>query len=877
MPIDSNLMVSENPSLVKRKNITPVGGGTTSLNVVLGLPGLFSTFSEDDLLKLRILSIVFAFISLVTGMVGLFLLWNIDRRRKSFRHELLLYLIICDNIKTLISVIYPMILLIRRQARGIPALYNVLGFLTAFAIEGADFAIMVFALHFAILIFKPNYKWINKRTNNVEGGLYKYRYFIWLIALLTPIVLASLAFIDFNEIYFQIAYKYTNITEDNNYFGFGFQARKGGYKPLAVQCYLPPVPYWYKLALSWIPRYVLIVSIFGIYISIYVYVSRESSKIKREIAEFEHKNLTLLGETIKTEENPRSFKKSLISVFRHILGFLSLSLSIDDDKVSVDDSMNSRLLSKLSETKFQANQILKNPNNDPKDKDLYDNTNNTFNDINGSIENLDTSQLSTFTQGIISNNIPNNNNHLNDTISDNILNRNTTIDVLLFDGEADSNSNNNNNNNDNNNNIICSDINESTVRQVTKNNHRVTLNSEIYSMSFSGRSDSGEGTTDDSEAVKNIKYIFQKQTYSAMVKRRKQIQSNLRSIFIYPCSYIALWIFPIVIDITQYRYEISHGPVIWLAYISTIVTPLSSLVDTFVLSYRERPWQHSWYHIQKEELRSIYSVKGRIPEKDIREMCKSHNGRRGWYYRGEHERKESWSRKEERWKRWSWHTVQLFKRLFTFSFKFGKANSESRTSDLETERFSDVHKNGKTENITSLSRPSTLARKTANKIEVTNEELKDSYDDDYQHMSIFWKIIHSIPMLEGIDLDELNREIQSEYAKAHGGIVNLEAVTQALAPSSSGGISKSRTMNKVSDVNGIFYMSGHVDENTDNPRNQIVFTDIELINGQAVTNMDFSDVVESSNNTKVLKSKHIKKEDNEMDILSFLNEDYGGS
>ena len=36
-------------------------------------------------------------------------------------------------------------------------------------------------------------------------------------------------------------------------------------------CYLPPRPIWYRLALAWIPRYLILCTILGIYLAVYLY------------------------------------------------------------------------------------------------------------------------------------------------------------------------------------------------------------------------------------------------------------------------------------------------------------------------------------------------------------------------------------------------------------------------------------------------------------------------------------------------------------------------------------------------------------------------------------------------------------------------------
>ena len=43
------------------------------------------------------------------------------------------------------------------------------------------------------------------------------------------------------------------------------------YVSQGTYCYLPARPFWYRLALSWIPRYVLLCTILGIYLAVYLY------------------------------------------------------------------------------------------------------------------------------------------------------------------------------------------------------------------------------------------------------------------------------------------------------------------------------------------------------------------------------------------------------------------------------------------------------------------------------------------------------------------------------------------------------------------------------------------------------------------------------
>ncbi|EEY15189.1 conserved hypothetical protein [Verticillium alfalfae VaMs.102] len=103
------------------------------------------------------------------------------------------------------------------------------GFFLAVGIEASDIAVALIAIHTALYIFKP-------RQLNGQSGLYPYRRTAYAVVFILPVVLASLAFINTPA--------YVN---------------NGQY------CYLPIRPLWARLALSWIPRYIILLIIFVSY------------------------------------------------------------------------------------------------------------------------------------------------------------------------------------------------------------------------------------------------------------------------------------------------------------------------------------------------------------------------------------------------------------------------------------------------------------------------------------------------------------------------------------------------------------------------------------------------------------------------------------
>ena len=96
------------------------------------------------------------------------------------------------------------------------------------------------AIHSALLIFRSN-------NSSREGGLYPYRHIVFAMWVLFPITMAGLGFIKGNSP--------------------GVNSRHF--------CYFPIRPFLYRYLLGWVPRYIIFLSILGIYVSIYFFVRKK--------------------------------------------------------------------------------------------------------------------------------------------------------------------------------------------------------------------------------------------------------------------------------------------------------------------------------------------------------------------------------------------------------------------------------------------------------------------------------------------------------------------------------------------------------------------------------------------------------------------------
>ncbi|KAJ4387106.1 G protein-coupled receptor gpr1 [Gnomoniopsis smithogilvyi] len=214
-----------------------------------GTNGMYVGLRDSDIEILHIISLTISSISFAaTCLSGYWLV----RMRRSFRHDLIVLLIVSDFMKSLWFVLYNIIVIgnhSRLDSEG--AFCQACGYFFAMGIEAADSAVFLIALHSTVYIFWPN------RAGG-ESGLYPYRRWAYGFFGLWPNLMASLAFV-------RGAPAYVNTGQS---------------------CYLPVTPWWSRSTLSWIPRYFVLLIILIMYGASYTYVrvmmrrySRRSSEL----------------------------------------------------------------------------------------------------------------------------------------------------------------------------------------------------------------------------------------------------------------------------------------------------------------------------------------------------------------------------------------------------------------------------------------------------------------------------------------------------------------------------------------------------------------------------------------------------------------------
>lgn len=850
---------------------------TTTVNQILGLPGLFSTFSARNLRNLRILALTASSLSIVSCGISVFCLLNIDRRRRMFRHDLVFFLVICDLVKALVLMIYPLVILVRNDVYSAPQFSNTLGWFTAYCVEGADLAIFFFAIHFALLIFKPSWKWRNKRSSNMEGGLYQFRAFIWPITALVPVLLASLAFINFEFINAQYLVDNTTVVLDNNNYHFHDFAKVGGYKPYSAWCYLPPFPLWYKLVLSWGPRYFLIIFIFVLYLSIYIFVRRQSTRIKSQIYDFKQKSdedkekakiKTVLGMMLWR------LKKYLLMPFLFLLEnlknffFLSLDDSSDSSRgrsiassvfsFKADDSISLNnappMHTNIRHDYFGQSHVKNFVNYDPRiftyKQEGYrtppcSSSIGLLLNIRGSKSASDLQKDKTSEQNIGAKRV---------SIGGQKFNHYSENDVSLL-SKVDAKNIKNGNAGQNQENISFQTVFSPIQSTYTKNGKNTDTIGEEYHDLGHDPHDKGQNNFNDIQAS------FQRQTYADIKKRRMQIQKNLRSIFVYPFSYIAIWIFPLIVDATQYNYEIVHGPVVWLVYLATIAQPLNGFVDTVVFLYREKPWNYSWRDVHTKELTERFTLKGELDEKDVAQLYHSDWGKKGWYYCGRFRKRECWHHRPQRWKRAAWYIYRFLNGIIKNDYKYDdNCNDTTYWSRyyLLDRRCPHYSESKASPNERQLSFPS------------DSTTTSDCFNNGLSYVEVprLWTFIHLFPMLKGIDLDELNRQLRLKSTNE-----DFTLSRRLNEPSSNEKSNQASGSDNIFKANYSLTNSGTAGNEQTGNRSGI--TNLATIHSNRKFDMDtdFSDVVmQDGHHQKLVKKNNTGSdtEDDDMDMLAFL-------
>ncbi|KAI4603417.1 hypothetical protein KJ359_006213 [Pestalotiopsis sp. 9143b] len=203
-----------------------------------------SDLSDQEVLALEAVSLSFATISVFAAFIAFY--WFV-RMRRSFRQDLIMLLIQSDMMKAFWLMISPIIYFIGGPDGPINTnntFCQISGFFLTTAVEASDIAVLMIAIHSALYILRI-------QSPSGETGLHPYRRYAYMVWLIVPLIMAAVIPITGSRF------------ADNGPF-----------------CYLPGSPGWYRIYLSWVPRYIIFGIIFCVYASLYVYIAWRFRKLR---------------------------------------------------------------------------------------------------------------------------------------------------------------------------------------------------------------------------------------------------------------------------------------------------------------------------------------------------------------------------------------------------------------------------------------------------------------------------------------------------------------------------------------------------------------------------------------------------------------------
>jgi G protein-coupled receptor GPR1 len=381
------------------------------------------------------------------------------------------------------------------------------------------------AIHSILYIFRPSAK-------AGEGGLYMYRHYAYAIWLVLPILAASLAFLNSD----------------------------GAYVSEGTYCYLPIRPFWYRLALSWIPRYMIFILIVVIYASIYFRVRFSFYQFDRECKnDSAFNNVSGLAEG-KPKRSRRSKRFSLpptpvLALHGLIPGSFQSSVSKGDRRSSAPTVSSPSFV--MGSMTYSGNIPRKYSEGSP-----MPSMTTLQNSITASVpssEFTDTDTVSVVDFGTSSEATTPRNAEQAEPLSP------RSAGIAIF-------------------NKRFSPRSDNSPRAPSVVNMFAFLHTRPTNMSSEISTPASELELVDSQG-ENV-------ALSTMINTREKMGRQLRFLFVYPAVYMAMWIVPFINHTMQYNDHTAANQPYVLACLVTILLTLQCTVDCLLFSIREKPWRH---------------------------------------------------------------------------------------------------------------------------------------------------------------------------------------------------------------------------------------------------------------------------------------------
>ena len=332
-----------------------------------------------------------------------------------------------------------------------------------------------------------------------QGGLYRYRYLIYILWICLPLFLASIAFVNKNPPY--------------EYFG--------------TICYLPRRPLWYRSALSWIPRYMIMLVILFSYAAIYIYAGRKFWDIEKDLQHQDQSN------SRANCRGPR--RRSALEKLQYVL------LIGGKDRTGLERRGSSSL-----------------PPSDTGPDSMR------FITTASIVQPPDYESMSFITVSTTAQENPQSPPQPLQGIST------LSLPQPVFSPQYTA---------------------ASSVTQMSDYRAPIEWQITPGPVATQDWSNADEAASRRVSQMTLGKRRRSTNPQPSLEIKRLAIRKQLRYLFIYPVVYILLWIFPLVSQILQYNdYTATHQPY-WLWILTAVSLSIQAAADAFILAWRERPWR----------------------------------------------------------------------------------------------------------------------------------------------------------------------------------------------------------------------------------------------------------------------------------------------
>lgn len=415
------------------------------------------------------------------------------------------------------------------------------------SIEASDATVFLIALHWTVYIFRSN------RVGG-ESGIFPYRYSSFAFYALFPVLMASLAFCGGSPAYIDTG----------------------------QLCYLPATPWFYRMSLSWIPRYVNMTSIIGMYCASYVYIRVTMRRFSRQ-----HASISTSHRERRMPDTPPLICHGLIpsplesrsvsfrtptgsnlgegypgTLAEEGIGFRELLLS-RLDRLSVS-SMRSRTwpwqgLDWEPEIDAQPpTSGLVSPRTGAVEPTME------FPEIEYKLQ-LPKPSLSPMKRGETVETRPSRPSPSRGRKSLDFFRRPISTAI-----EADGK-------------VVGNTLN------IGRSRHFTSSQMHIYTVLQQGPRHENEAESAPNSPIVSLDYDTLES--DGISRGRDKARRQLRLLFIYPAVYACVWVFPFVSDVIGYDEHHSHSQY-WILVASLVSLCAQGLADTIVFCFRERPWRH---------------------------------------------------------------------------------------------------------------------------------------------------------------------------------------------------------------------------------------------------------------------------------------------